>query len=500
MDATRPRTLAASRRAASLPLTRRLGCGAVVMLMGFSVFGLAGGPAKAGVVTLKGSTLEFVSDDPNRPVNVTFSQSGNVVTISSPGDALSDPPAPCGYVGSDVGSDYYVVSRFDVIACDLTGVNRLAATGGPGRDRITIDSSLPATLCGGDGHDVLSGGAGNDDVDGAAGHDSLSGGPGNDDLRGDRSGPREGPPCTETPGSAPGADTLEGGPGDDHLAGNRREDYLDGEDGRDKLDGGPSADVVATRDRARDAPLSCGPGKDFAIVDPQDPIIRSDNDRCERIDDGTQRKPRPGRVYIKLQRCAGSGDDVELALPAMHRFVPLRYSILLPTGYQGRPAPTLDPASCVVRLTATRRPGRNAPAAITGDAFAISQTARRRLITTLTIKPPRCATRARSAPPRGGRRARKLRQRTGDQKDVQVKGKSVIVGSPGTDWTTVDRCRSTTTIVHHGRVFVFDFRRRRVHIVNEGHRLRVRVRGRYVREGAPAQRRGSPRRPPKNRP
>jgi hypothetical protein len=124
MDATRPRTLPRSGRAAWVLCWRRLGRAAVVMLMGFSLFGPAAGLAKAGIVTLEDSTLGFVSDDPNRAVNVTFSQSEDVVTISSLGDTLSDPPAPCTYVGSS----------FDVIACDLTGVDSLAATGG-GRRR-----------------------------------------------------------------------------------------------------------------------------------------------------------------------------------------------------------------------------------------------------------------------------------------------------------------------------------------------------------------------------
>ena len=123
------------------------------MLMGFSLFGLTASPARAGVVTLNGGTLRFVKsgDDPNRPVNVAFTHSGDVVTISSLGDALSYvPPASCTYLGSS----------FDVVACDLTGIDLLAATGGPGNDWITVESTLPATLEGGPGNDHLVGGGG----------------------------------------------------------------------------------------------------------------------------------------------------------------------------------------------------------------------------------------------------------------------------------------------------------------------------------------------------
>jgi Ca2+-binding RTX toxin-like protein len=382
MDATRPRTLPRSGRAAWVLCWRRLGRAAVVGLMGFFLFGPAAGPAKAGIVTLEDSTLGFVSDDPNRAVNVAFSQSEDVVTISSLGDTLSDPPAPCTYVGSS----------FDVIACDLTGVDSLAATGGAGGDRITVESTLPAT--------------------------------------------------------------LDGGPGNDYLVGGRGEDYIDGEGGRDELDAGPSADVVASQDGARDARLSCGAGQDFAIVDPPDPVIGSGSDRCERIDDGTQTKPQAGRLYVQPDSCGGSR-EVGLGPPAMSRWVPLRYPILLETGYQGRPAPRLNTAKCAARLTAIRRQGRSASAAVLGDAVAIKQTARRRVTTTLSVESPSCPAGARGAG--AAARASKVRVSTrGRPAEWRVKGDHVIVGSRGTDWTTVERCRSATTIVHRGRVRVFD--------------------------------------------
>ena len=426
MDATRPRTLPRSRRAAWVFSTRRVGCAAAVMLMGFSVFGLAAGPAKAGVVTLKDRTLKFVSDDPNPAVNVTFSQSGDVVTISSLGDALSNPPAPCTYVGSS----------FDVIACDQTSVDSLAATGGAGGDRITVESTLPAT--------------------------------------------------------------LNGGPGNDYLVGGEGEDYLDGQGGRDELDAGLSADVVASQDGVRDARVSCGAGQDFAIVDPPDPVIGSGSDRCERIDDGTQTKPRAGRLYVQPDSC-GESREVGLGPPAMSRWVPLRYSILLETGYQGRPAPRLNTVKCAARLTAIRRQGRSASAAISGDAVAVNQTARRRVTTTLRVKSPSCpagAGRAGAAAP-----APRLRVYSrGRRGRWRVRGTYSVAASYGTDWTTIEDCFSTTTVVRRGRVRVVDRSKRRTVIVGAGERYEA-VRGAYriaPSEPGPAAR--SPRRPPENRP
>ena len=42
--------------------------------------------------------LDFVSDDPNRPVNVALTHSGDVVTISSPGETVDISALVFGYV------------------------------------------------------------------------------------------------------------------------------------------------------------------------------------------------------------------------------------------------------------------------------------------------------------------------------------------------------------------------------------------------------------------
>src|SRR5215207_3064132 len=68
--------------------------------------------------------------------------------------------------------------------------------------------------------------------------------------------------------------------------------------------------------------------------------------------------------------------------------VPLRYSILLRSGYRRRPAPTLDASDCPVRIRATPGRGREAAADVSGGAVTVEQTSGRRVTTELRVKPP----------------------------------------------------------------------------------------------------------------
>ena len=80
-----------------------------------------------------------------------------------------------------------------------------------GDDRVTVakEISIPITVRGGPGHDVLIGGSGNDKLVGGRGNDILAGGPGNDKLFG-----------------GPGNDTLLGGPGRDLRRGGGGKDRI----------------------------------------------------------------------------------------------------------------------------------------------------------------------------------------------------------------------------------------------------------------------------------
>jgi Ca2+-binding RTX toxin-like protein len=381
--------------------------------------------------------------------------------------------------------------------------------GGDGPDEVVGDggndhlsgAAGDDVLRGGASQDLLQGGAGEDTVQGGEGADSLSGGPGADQLLGGPQrdvvayttepdvnvslGARTG--TTRLPGDRDRIDevedvrggnqrdTLTGTRGANTIAGAGDEDYVDGGRGVDRLDGGPSADVVAARDGKPDEPVSCGSGKDLAIVDARDPVMRRGANRCEQVDREGREEPRPGWVYVHPHRCSASAGGVQLGLPAMHRLVPLRYAILLASGFRRRRAPTVNAADCPFRLTATPGRGPDASAEISGAAATIRQTSGRRVTTMLSVERPGCAGGARSAGSAAdlarlaphGLRVSTHRRRRGRWK---VLGRYSIGASYGTDWTTVESCRRTTTIVRRGRVKVYDRVKRRTVTVRAGHR------------------------------
>jgi hemolysin type calcium-binding protein len=350
-------------------------------------------------------------------------------------------------------------------------------TGGLANDNVGGGADADV-LDGGPGDDTVNGFAGDDELHGdgglSAGTDTVFGGPGNDRLYGEA-----------------GADTLWGDAGNDQLfggterdevtnpvVGQRSEDYVDGGPGVDRLDGGSSADVVVARDRTRDEPVSCGPGEDLAIIDERDRAVRQGRNRCEHVDDGRHTKPRPGWVYVHPQRCGASAKGVELGLPAMHRLVPLRYSILLRSGFPRRSAPTLDVADCPIRLRATVGQGRSASTDVSGGAVTVAQTSGRRVTTTLAVKRPTCAASGRAD---AVAREPQVRVSTDRRRGRwKVKGLFSIAAAFGTDWTTLEGCSRTVTAVRRGRVQVYDRTKRRTVTVRAGHRYVAR-RGRTSR-------------------
>lgn len=89
-----------------------------------------------------------------------------------------------------------------------------------GDDRVTVarNVTIPVTIRGGTGNDILTGGSGNDKLLGGQGRDRLYGGRGHDVLFG-----------------GPGRDALFGGPGDDLLVSGPGNDLRRGGGGNDKL-------------------------------------------------------------------------------------------------------------------------------------------------------------------------------------------------------------------------------------------------------------------------
>jgi hypothetical protein len=271
-----------------------------------------------------------------------------------------------------------------------------------------------------------------------------------------------------------GDDTLNGGRGEDTLLAGAGEDYVDGRRGIDRIDAGSGADVVVARDGAHDELVSCGPAEDLAIVDRADRVAQLGRTRCERVDDGTDKTPKPGWVYLHPRHCEGGGS--ELGLPAMHRLVPLRYAVLLPSGSGPRAAPTLDSTDCPVRLRATPGRGRSVFADLSGAAVTVGQSTGRLVTTTLTVERPSCA--ARRMSPAAVAREPRLRVKTDRRRGRwRVKGRFSIGAAFGTDWFTREGCSRTVTEVRRGRVRVFDRAKRRTVTVSASQR--------YVAQGRP---------------
>ena len=383
----------------------------------------------------------------------------------------------------------------DNIALDVEQV-----TGSPAADRL-LGGSGPNVLDGGPGDDNVDGGPGADTTQGGMGADTLSGGPGADQIVG---GPDtdvvtysslsigvtvdlgSGTGRSEEPGdvdtvreveSATGGrwtDTLTGTAAGNTLEGAAGEDYVEGGRGPDRLDGGASDDVVDARDGGRDAAVTCGPGVDLAITDRGDPVARRGPDRCERVDDGSDRRPRRGFVVVRPARCPGAEQDAQVGLPAMSRLVPLRDSILLATGSQGRRSPRLAATDCAVRLAATPGRGPSVAAEVTGAQVTVRQSAGRQVITTLRVARPRCGAGGRGSAVRRDRRVRLKTQRRPGR--WQVEGRYSVGASRGTDWTTLEGCARTVTIVRRGRVRVYDRVKHRTVVVRAGKRYVARRR------------------------
>ena len=106
------------------------------------------------------------------------------------------------------------------LICDAPSIAGFEVNAGGGNDRVEVakDVSVPVTMRGGAGDDLLLGGAGPDKLVGGTGDDRLNGWRGDDLLYG-----------------GPGADVLIGGPGDD---------VLDGGPGEDRLIAGSGSDSV----------------------------------------------------------------------------------------------------------------------------------------------------------------------------------------------------------------------------------------------------------------
>jgi Ca2+-binding RTX toxin-like protein len=147
-----------------------------------------------------------------------------------------------------------------------------------------VGTDGPDTLRGTNGDDNLIGLGGNDRIfGGLRGNDNLVGGPGKDVVIGGTEAYRRGG-GDKTLVGGPGNDLVAGGRGSDNVVGNAGNDYLsDGpssDSSVDKLSGGDGTDVATpiNQPASKDV-VSCGAGKDWALVDRKD-VVAPD---CEKV-------------------------------------------------------------------------------------------------------------------------------------------------------------------------------------------------------------------------
>jgi Ca2+-binding RTX toxin-like protein len=149
-------------------------------------------------------------------------QTGDITFYTAGGDTITTIAAGC--APSDIWPG-------EVVTCTPGSSVRVELGDGDDRGVVSDDVSVPVTLAGGPGSDLLDdgpkantldGGPGDDRLTGGAGDDILLGGEGNDDLQGKA-----------------GRDRLDGGAGDDLL-------HPDGYESpsADVVDGGPGVDTV----------------------------------------------------------------------------------------------------------------------------------------------------------------------------------------------------------------------------------------------------------------
>jgi Ca2+-binding RTX toxin-like protein len=323
--------------------------------------------------------------------------------------------------------------------------------GGSGDDKLKA-GSLAVTLDGGDGDDSLSGSNGGDTLNGGDGDDTLKGGRGDDVEHGNA-----------------GDDTAFGGSGADTLDGAGGEDFLDGAAGPDDLKGGNGNDTLHSRDKAGKNKVDCGKGADFDIAAP-----RSKRKGCEDIDDDRgDRAVRGKRVALKPL-----GDELELEVPTMDRFVPLEDHVNAPVGS------SIDATNGAIKLTsagavgggasASRRPrSKKQTGVFSGGKFVVSQRRSRKAPTELRLKSnyKTCGGAKKGA--RSSRRHRTLLQRLLGRAHghFRTRTRSTATTVRGTVWTTEDRCDGTLTSVKRGTVIVRDLHRHRDFVLKAGGRL-----------------------------
>jgi hypothetical protein len=170
---------------------------------------LALGASPASAAKTKTYTVLLAGSDEPGVIQIWLTPDGRNYVIDS-------------VVQLDVGSPIcaHPEDNMNELVCAAPMIAGFEVNSGGGDDRVSVarDISIPVTIRGGPGDDVLSGGSGPDKLLGGAGNDRLLGGNGADLLFGGE-----------------GKDVLIGGPGNDSLHGGFGEDTLIDGPGKDDV-------------------------------------------------------------------------------------------------------------------------------------------------------------------------------------------------------------------------------------------------------------------------
>ena len=159
----------------------------------------------------------------------------------------------------------------------VSDVSTLRFEAGLGNDQFSNFTSIPSTVLGGNGDDVIFSGFGDDSVFGGAGNDEILGSDGNDFLSGNSG--------NDVIIGGLGNDELLGGSNDDELRGGSGDDMIFGQEGADLLFGDQGADQILGGDDIDE--IFGGQGDDMILGGTGFDTIRGgDGDDTIRGDDG----------------------------------------------------------------------------------------------------------------------------------------------------------------------------------------------------------------------
>ncbi len=153
-------------------------------------------------------------------------------------------------------SQYVVLTNFTSPAAmffNVSDVSRIAVDVLGGHDLVMIGCSVsaPATILGGDGHDILMGGGGPNTIDGGIGGDAIVGGSSDDMIDGGSGDDEiEGGAGNDTIYGGDGDDEIEAGCGDDTVYAGAGDDEIEGDEGNDTIFAGADDDEIEGGDGA----------------------------------------------------------------------------------------------------------------------------------------------------------------------------------------------------------------------------------------------------------